>query len=667
MWPFNCRLGVFMRHAPILFALALSPIACGSNSSAETNGDASNGDYDNSDSDSDESNLVARIVRPNGDLSILSGTPITFEAEFFEGGTSVFPAVVNWDTHVFLGDGNPLADVLLADGVHVVTVSTTYKGSRASDSITVTVGSLAVRVLDPDNGAAREIGTNVRFRGEAFAVEPGGAVQLVAGNAGVGQRLASYAWSSDLDGPFGGGQNDFLLGTLRQGRHIITLSVTDDAATSGTGLSGSATVALTIRPPNTAPVATITAPTVCPVEVDEGATLAFAGTVDDPDEPDLQGIWLDTATGETASGGSFSVTAGSLLGLRTVVFSAADALGATDTASCEVWVVASGKTKADLFPDTSDINAGLVGGNSNVNWIGAFADGNTWVATDQGITLFDSAGTAITTYDGADLGVGAGAEIQQVAVIGGTALVATEQGLVQCGYAAGALASCLVIRTGEVGRVGASADPAASGFVAAAVDGGLFLAAFSGGTRTDDQVFAPGNSNLPSDGVEDLEWAGGALYVATEAGLCIVKAPAGALSGTAALCTEALTEATSLLPSDDVRALVADGATLWIGTNVGLVQYDTTRGSMAVWDERRGLSGDARAINDIAIDAAGILWLGTDNGLVRLNPAAGSVTVIDGATWVPPAPGRDVHSVHIDAAGVKWLATSDGVVQYSGQ
>jgi ligand-binding sensor domain-containing protein len=87
---------------------------------------------------------------------------------------------------------------------------------------------------------------------------------------------------------------------------------------------------------------------------------------------------------------------------------------------------------------------------------------------------------------------------------------------------------------------------------------------------------------------------------------------------------------------------------------------------MAVWDQDRGLAGDTRHINDIAIDSAGILWLGTDNGLVRLDPATGNVTGIDGSHWVPPAPGRNVDAVAIDAAGVKWLATNDGVVQYSG-
>jgi hypothetical protein len=275
-----------MRSTVTILALAFLLAACSGATPAGTPGDDDN--ISNGDSDTtSKGSLTARIVRPNGDLAVLSGTAVTLEAEFSEGGTAVFPADVNWDTHVFLGRGNPLPDVLLADGVHTVTVSATVAGQTATDSVTVSVGSIAVRILDPVDGSDETVGGSVRFRGEAHTVDLGGPVELVSGPAGAGQRGATYAWSSDLDGQLGVGQNDFRLDTLTEGTHTITLTVTDDDPTSGTGRVGSASVSLLIHPPNRAPVVTITEPATCPVEVEENGTLAFAATVDDPDEPDL--------------------------------------------------------------------------------------------------------------------------------------------------------------------------------------------------------------------------------------------------------------------------------------------------------------------------------------------------------------------------------------------
>lgn len=655
-----------MRQIAMFLSLTLILTACGgSKTTGTTGGDTSNG----GDSDTTGGSLTVQIVRPNGNLSILSGSDVTLEAEFLEDGNPVFPGTVNWDTDVFLGSGNPLANVQLADGAHVITVTGAYNGKNATDSVTVTVGDFAVRIRNPDNGAIEDAGGNVRFRGEAFTNDAGPTqVELVATGAGAGQRVATYAWSSTLDAAWSSAANDFQDDTLSEGTHTITLTVTDNDPTNGSGRSGSASVTLVIAPPNTSPTVAITDPATCPVEVQEGGTLTFTGTVTDPDPADagLQGTWTDSVTGDTATGGGYTLNAGTTLGLREIVFSATDNRGETDSATCEVWVVAAGGSVSDFFPDTTGVNGGLVGGNDNVNWIGVDPDGNTWVGNDEGLTVFDGTGSAVGTYDGNALDVGNGANVQDAAIAGGTAFIATDNGLVECDYAGGALSNCTSIQGGDFEGVATSADPGIAGYVAGATDGGLYLAAFSGGAMTDDQTFDPGNSNLPADTVQDVVWSGDTLYVATDAGLCIVEDPAAALAGTTDLCSEILRDGNSLLPDNDVMALALAGDDLWIGADGGLARYDTATGAMEIWDEDRGLVGDARKVNDIAIDAAGILWLGTDDGLVRLDPTTGSVTIISGADWVPPAPGENVDSVYIDAAGTKWLATSNGVVQYSG-
>ncbi len=88
---------------------------------------------------------------------------------------------------------------------------------------------------------------------EVSITSPGGGASFVAGDpisfegsaddAQEGSLTAILDWTSSLDGPIGGG-GSFSDATLREGQHIIMAEVMDSG-----GLSGDATVSITIEPP----------------------------------------------------------------------------------------------------------------------------------------------------------------------------------------------------------------------------------------------------------------------------------------------------------------------------------------------------------------------------------------------------------------------------------
>ncbi|MEE8409423.1 MAG: two-component regulator propeller domain-containing protein [Myxococcota bacterium] len=653
--------------------LALTLSACGGKTSGTTgSGDPlPGGDSINTGGGS----FTATIVRPNGSLSILSGDTITLEAEFLRAGLRVIPTTVSWDAaSLFLGNTNPLANQTLTDGTHVITVKATLDGRVATDSVTVTVSDFAVRIIDPDNGDVEDTDANIRFIGEAILLESAIQVKLLSGAATAPDRTATYAWSSSIDGAFGTSSDDFRYDLLSVGLHTVSLTVTDDDATNGTGRSATASIELDVLLPNTRPTATITSPATCPAEVEVGGTLSFTGTITDPDPNDtaLVGTWLDSVTGDTADANTYTFSAGSTLGFHEITFTATDTLGDSDTDSCGVWVVAVGGSAADFFPDTSAINNNLPGNDNNINWIGVDGDGNTWIANDRGIGIYDSSMNEINVYTTTNFftgGIGGNNKVLDVAFAGSGAFVATENGLVLCAYASGSLTTpCTELDSNQFDGVAASGDPASSGFVAAAADGGLYLASLSGGSVDSEDFFDDGNSNLPDNRVRDVIFVGGTLYVGTDNGMCIIDDPGGVLDGSVSpndMCSSIIDGDNSPLPDDEVRSFAAAGTTLWIGTSSGVAKYDTTAGNIVeIFDKDSGMANDK--INDIAIDGSGILWVGTDDGLARIDPATGNITNIRGQNWVPPVAGDRVNSVFIDAAGVKWLGTDNGIVAYNG-
>jgi hypothetical protein len=598
--------------------------------------------------------FTAAIVSPNGDTFVLAGGDLRLDADFELAGSPVLPERVRWETSVFLGEGNPL-DVALVAGVHTIRVTATLDGRTATDSVTVTAGDIAVRILQPDDKEASEVGTPLRFLG---AAEVPGPIELVSGGAGAGQRTATFTWSSSLDGQLAA-TSDFQYDALSIGSHRLTLTVADDQA-GGTGRTGAATLDLVVRPPNVAPSVDIVSP-VCPLDLEVGAEVILTGTVTDPDPGDaaIGGAWADSLDGSWTTGNTL-VLAGVMLGKHQLVFSATDAAGESDAAVCDVFVVPVGGSRADLFADSAALNDVLAGGDTNIRFIGNDG-GVTFVGNDEGLTVFGGAGAPVT-YDAAELGVDTGGlRVNAVAVAGTSAFVATESGLAACAYSAAALSGCVEIWAADAVAVAASGDPSSSALLAAASRDGLWLASQQGTAFGEATTLSPDNSNLPSAQIADVLWIGPALYVATENGLCVAESPGDSLANPdgATFCTSILDRDNTVLPDGSIRSLAAAGGLLYIGTDDGLAALDVATGSMRLVD--LGFGGEP--VNDVAIDGDGVLWVATDRGLTRVDGSA--VTQLTGSDW-GSAGDPGVQSIFVDSGCVKWLGTEAGIVRYNG-
>ena len=647
------KLRTHLLFAPLLLALVACDSTVASSSGSDTDpvddNPAANGEF------------RAAIVSPQAGASFLASDTIKFEAEFFSGTLQVQPSSLSWVSSEkgFLGEISPM-DTELGEGVHTITLSGTLGEESASDTLEITVSNFAVEIVRPDDGDAKEVGSNIRFQGEARYFDGSNTITLVSGAAGAAsERQATFEWSSSIDGVIEANSDDFNYDLLSEGDHVISLKVSDDGA-NGAGEVGEISINLLITPPNTDPVVAILSPDACPVDVEEGTALPFTGEITDPDAMDAEivGMWSDSLSGASAEGTSFELPADAALGKHVITFSATDTLGARDSVSCDVYVVPTGGTMSDLFPDTSAIDDALVGGNTDASFVSADSAGNALVGNDEGLTIIAADGT-VTTLDGDDLGVGdPESQVNGVAEAGGAVLVATDKGLAICDMSVDPIA-CEQVQNGDFESVAVS-----SSLFAAAEDGGLLIGEVVDAQVSADEFFDKDNSNLPSDNVRDTLFADELLFVATDAGLCIVTDPAAHLAnpGDADLCSEVLDDNNSIIPDKDIRSLAYADGILWIGTDNGLVAYNPATGSMVVYDESSGLIGNK--INDIAIDENGVVWIATDKGVSRLDPATGAITNFTGQDL--GAAADEVQSIFIDADGTKWFGTDMGVIQYLG-
>ncbi|MBI3179147.1 MAG: hypothetical protein HYZ27_05765, partial [Deltaproteobacteria bacterium] len=87
---------MFALNRLILLALLGTTLACG--------GKTAGGDTPPGDGNGCQVNcttgggaFVARIVRPNGDISVLAGDNVDFEAEFWDGLVRVTPPTLSWN------------------------------------------------------------------------------------------------------------------------------------------------------------------------------------------------------------------------------------------------------------------------------------------------------------------------------------------------------------------------------------------------------------------------------------------------------------------------------------------------------------------------------------------------------------------------------------------
>ncbi|HSI06463.1 MAG TPA: two-component regulator propeller domain-containing protein, partial [Myxococcota bacterium] len=157
------------------------------------------------------------------------------------------------------------------------------------------------------------------------------------------------------------------------------------------------------------------------------------------------------------------------------------------------------------------------------------------------------------------------------------------------------------------------------------------------------------------DDIRDVLFVGGALYVATDSGVCVLNDPA------AAAAVIATTLCDDVIAVNDARSLSHRNGVLWIGTDNGLVRRDLSSGGAVTFDRDAGLPSDN--INDVVVAPDGIVWVATDSGVGRLDPETGHVVTLSPPDWNGSA---QVNSILIAPDGSKWFGTDEGVVHYVG-
>ena len=121
-----------------------------------------------------------------------------------------------------------------------------------------------------------------------------------------------------------------------------------------------------------------------------------------------------------------------------------------------------------------------------------------------------------------------------------------------------------------------------------------------------------------------------------------------------------LTVNTYSLNARNVKALAQHGKTLWMGTSMGLIRYDThSIENYQVFDNKNGLLSNG--IFSISMDPAGRPWIGTYGG---------GLSVLDDSEWVnfnTPQGLLDsfVYDLHF-IQGDLWIATWSGVNRVRG-
>ncbi len=631
--------------------------ACGGNEDG-----GGKGGPDDDDDDEEEvptTALQAYILEPNGNTTAIAGEPLRLRAEFRRSGDRVDPAPVTWTSSLSgaIGTGNPLDDVPLPVGTHTLTVSGSYGGETSSAQVTVEVGTMAVRISSPRHRDRVPAIASIAFNAESEITFGGVTTKLVAGTAGLGERKATFAWSSSTGGAFGGSSDSFGMGAsaLPAGTQTISVTVSDTLA-GGTGEDSTATVTLFVAPANSAPTATITQP-LCPRDHFVGQALSFSGVVADPDaaDADIVGVWKDGIDGYGSEGATFELPA-SLVGKHQVSFSVQDSQGASGASICDVYVVEAGQSRASLFPDTAAINDNLVLDDDDVHFLAADAAG-LWVGNEQGLAVFTPALAPLGEYDSVDLDVTlviSSMTVEDAVLAATEAVIATNLGLAACDYAAGALSNCVELRDGNFTGAALSGTLAA-GLVVGASSAGLHLGQYQADALVDSDLFDALDSSLPSSDVNDVLFDGTTLYVATAAGLCIASSPVAAFADGADLCTELLDTDNSILPDDEITALWLDLDQLWIGTNAGVARWDTATG---VWYEFGAVTSH---VNDIVVDGE-MAWIATDTGAFRIHVTSGGITRFESNDW--DGTTDVVRGLFRENTGATWFATDDGVVRY---
>jgi hypothetical protein len=600
--------------------------------------------------------LTARILEPNGEITVLAGSVFSLKAAFDQGALEVDPDTVVWRSSLQgeLARATAADGVVLGAGEHVVTADASLGTSSGSAHTKVTAAYVGARILRPQDGAHLRPAAAIALGAAGVGLEGGTSVQLVSSTTpGPAQRTAHFVWSSSLDGYLGAGDT-VRVGSLSPGRHRITLDLLYDDVARGT-VSGGAAVEVVVDTP---PAVSIDAP-ACDgsAMVEVGAVQVLSASASDAEDGALTGGFVDLLTGDTHAGDSWEL-ASSVVGEHPIEFEATDALGERASVVCPVLVVPAGGGLAEVFPPLDAINAALPAG-GDVRFVGGDGEGRLLVGVVGGLVVVDAAGTPSGLYGAAELGLGGTPTVGGAVASSGRVLLGTASGVVECTWLDGVPSGCGSVDVHSSTAVALDGDLAGSGMVAAASPLGLLVGSVAGGALT--TTFFPRSLMSTGGSVYGVAFAGGSLFVATGGGLCVIRAPLALLSSGASTiaCDEVVTQATSVLSTSALRALAAASGMLWIGTLDGLGRYDLGTGKTAHLGVEAGLADVL--VEAVSVDSAGILWVGTAGGLNRVDPRTLRVMTLRLPEW---SGSPEVRSVHVERGRV-WLGTATGVVAYT--
>ncbi len=113
------------------------------------------------------------------------------------------------------------------------------------------------------------------------------------------------------------------------------------------------------------------------------------------------------------------------------------------------------------------------------------------------------------------------------------------------------------------------------------------------------------------------------------------------------------------VPGGSIFALLADGESLWIGSNAGLGKIEDTREEklrVEIYDTAHGMASNS--VRCIVSDRQGRIYAGTGKGVDRLEPKTGHIRHFSSANGLAHG---DFRSAFRDRNGSLWFATTQGL------
>ena len=228
----------------------------------------------------------------------------------------------------------------------------------------------------------------------------------------------------------------------------------------------------------------------------------------------------------------------------------------------------------------------------------AISSGQVWMATNNGLLMFDTKMGAMSWYQ-RNMGL-ASNQINSLAIKGNTIWIGTVHGLSKFGTLSGKWKNYRKERTLPSGYVLAIGEDAEGVWLATP----KAISQFN--PETERWKTYTNEDGLGGGIVTCLDVVGNSVWVGSDQGISrLDKSNA---------TWDYFRAAKSGLVADEITSILVDGKHIWVGTKRGLNRYDNTTDKWTAFSTRLGLSDDQ--ITDLAADAT-YVWVGTEKGLSR--------------------------------------------------